>query len=128
MPLYDFFNKIQYLDQVINEVLRLCAPAFLLLRGCERECTINGVHFPKGVDVNVPTYALHRDPEIWGENPEKFDPAVHFSPEAKEKRHQYAFLPFGTGPHQCIGMRYGYNRCVGEDLSSIPWPGCSKVG
>ena len=74
------------------------------MRECKQECTINGVRFPVGVDVNVPVYAIHRDPEIWGENPEKFDPE-HFSTEANEKRHPYAFLPFGSGPHQCIGMR-----------------------
>ena len=102
-PLYDYVQSIGYLDQVVCEVLRLCAPAFLLLRGCEEEAVFKGVRFPKGVDVNIPTYVLHRDPEVW-DNPYEFDPE-NFSPEAKEKRDPYSFLPFGTGPRQCIGMR-----------------------
>ncbi|EDO32658.1 predicted protein [Nematostella vectensis] len=102
--LYDLAQHTEYLDRVLSEVLRLCAPAFILLRKCEEECTINGVHFPKGVDVNIPTYTLHRDPEAW-EKPEEFDPE-HFSPEAKEKRHPYSYMPFGMGPRQCIGMRF----------------------
>lgn len=61
------------------------------------------IRFPKGVDVNIPTYVLHRDPEVW-ENPLEFNPD-NFSPEAKEKRDPYSFIPFGTGPRQCMGMR-----------------------
>ena len=102
-PMYDHVQKIGYLDQVICEVLRLCAPAFILLRGCEEEAVYKGIRFPKGVDVNIPTYVLHRDPEVW-ESPLEFNPD-NFSPEAKEKRDPYSFLPFGTGPRQCIGMR-----------------------
>ena len=43
-------------------------------------------------------YVLHRDPDLW-DNPE------NFSPETKEKNDAFAFLPFGAGPRQCIGMR-----------------------
>ena len=102
-PLYDHVQSIGYLDQVVCEVLRLCSPAFILLRGCEEEAVYKGTRFPKGVDVNIPTYVLHRDPEVW-ESPLEFNPD-NFSPEAKEKRDSYSFLPFGTGPRQCIGMR-----------------------
>ncbi|XP_001622402.2 cytochrome P450 3A41 [Nematostella vectensis] len=104
MSLYDLAQNTEYLDKVLNEVLRLCPPGFSLARRCAEECTIEGVHFPKNVDVNIPVYVLHRDPDLW-ENPEEFDPE-HFSPEAKEKRHPYSFMPFGVGPRQCIGMRF----------------------
>ena len=103
-PLYDVVQKMPYLDQVISEVLRLCGPAFSLLRGCEEETVIKGVRFPRGIDVNIPAYVLHRDPEVW-DNPLEFNPD-NFSSEAKEKRNPYSYLPFGTGPRQCIGMRF----------------------
>ena len=102
--LYAFAQSIPYLDQVVCEVLRLCAPAFNLLRGCEEDVEYKGVKFPKGVEVNIPTYVLHRDPDVWA-NPLEFNPD-NFSPEAKDKRDPYSFLPFGTGPRQCIGMRF----------------------
>ena len=101
--LYDHAQNIGYLDQVICEVLRLCPPAFNLLRGCEEESVYKGIRFPKRVDVNIPNYVLHRDPEVW-ENPLVFNPD-NFSQEAKERRDPYSFIPFGTGPRQCIGMR-----------------------
>ena len=101
--LYDAVQSAGYIDQVISEVLRLSGPAFSLLRECAEETTIKGVRFPKGIDVNIPSYVLHRDPELW-ENPLEFNPE-HFSPEAKEKRNPYSYLPFGIGPRQCMGMR-----------------------
>lgn len=105
-PLYDHVQKLTYLDQVVCVVLRLCAPAFNLLRGCEEEVKVvyKGIRFTNGMDANIPNYVLHRDPEVWGSplaiefNPE------NFSPEAKEKRGPYSFIPFGAGPLQCIGM------------------------
>ena len=68
-----------------------------------RRISLQGHPVSQGIDVNIPNYALHRDPEVW-ENPLVFNPD-NFSTEAKERRDPYSFIPFGTGPRQCIGMR-----------------------
>ncbi|XP_032243239.2 cytochrome P450 3A16 [Nematostella vectensis] len=102
--LYDFCLSHEYLDRVLCEVLRLCPPAFMHLRHCDQDCVIEGIHFPKGVDVSVAAWNLHRDPEAW-EYPEEFYPD-HFTPEAKLKRHAFSYEPFSMGPRQCIGMRF----------------------
>ena len=84
------------MDQVISEALRLSGPAFLLLRECAEETVIKGVRFPTGVGVNIPTYVLHHDPKVW-DKPQEVNPD-NFSPEAKQRRDPYSYLPFGTGP------------------------------
>ena len=56
------------------------------------------------MDVIVPIYALHHDPEAWPD-PEVYDPE-RFRGPAKDTRHPFQFLPFGAGPRNCIGMKY----------------------
>lgn len=47
-------------------------------------------------------YSIHFDPELWGpEDPYLFIPERH-----QIKRHPMAYVPFGVGPRQCIGMRF----------------------
>ncbi|XP_030636580.1 cytochrome P450 3A27 [Chanos chanos] len=101
---YDKLMQMEYLDDVLNESLRLYPVVARLERICKKTVEINGVTIPKGTVVLVPTYALHRDPEIWTD-PEKFNPD-RFSKENKESIDPYTYLPFGAGPRNCIGMRF----------------------
>ena len=76
----------------------------MLLRECTKECVIEGLKIPKGCIVTVPVYSIYRDPNIYP-NPEQFVPE-RFTAEAKKARDPYLYLPFGTGPRNCIGMRF----------------------
>lgn len=58
----------------------------------------------KGTSVWIPVLALHHDPEHWPE-PQRFDPE-RFSLANKRTRNPTTFLPFGTGPRVCIGIRF----------------------
>lgn len=59
----------------------------------------------KGTMVTIPLYALHRDPRYYP-NPDTFDPE-RFSSENLKSRPPCTYLPFGDGPRNCIGMRFG---------------------
>ncbi|MFU8829977.1 MAG: cytochrome P450 [Phycisphaerales bacterium] len=55
--------------------------------------------------VVVSPIHTHRMPEWWPA-PDRFDPE-RFSPErAEDTRHTHMWIPFGGGPHHCIGLRF----------------------
>lgn len=59
----------------------------------------------KGTPVFVPASAYHRDKDFYPD-PEKFDPD-RFTPDKVAARDSVLWLPFGEGPRNCIGMRFG---------------------
>ena len=103
---YDDLLSMTYLDQVLNETLRFHTPGSVITRSCNKDYKIpnSEVTVQKDDSLWINVMALHFDPKHY-ENPNVFDPE-HFSKEAKAKRHQYAFMPFGLGPRGCIGMRF----------------------
>ncbi|EPY83712.1 hypothetical protein CB1_000537021, partial [Camelus ferus] len=103
-PTYDGLLHMEYLDMVVNETLRIFPLPGRLERVCKRDVEINGVFIPKGTLVIVPVYALHKDPALWTE-PEEFRPE-RFSKKNQDSINPYTYLPFGTGPRNCIGTRF----------------------
>jgi len=63
-----------------------------------------GITLYKGQVVEIPIYAIHHSEEYY-ENPEKFNPE-RFLPENRDQIIPYTYLPFGSGPRNCIGMRF----------------------
>lgn len=69
------------------------------------ECTELKMEFRKGLSFTIPIYAIHHDPDIY-EQPDEFRPE-RFTSEEIKKRPNGSFLPFGDGPRNCIGFRFG---------------------
>ena len=103
-PLYDVAQSIEYLDCVIMEAQRQCPPFAQINRECSEDYDLNGIHIPAGMEIVIPIYVLHHDPDAW-QDPEKFDPE-RFRGPAKDARHAFQFLPFGAGPRNCIAMKF----------------------
>jgi cytochrome P450 len=103
---YEAIQNMKYLDNVISETLRICSPVIRLERSADADYELGdtGIIVEKGTVVTIPTFALHRDPQLYPD-PEKFDPD-RFTPEERSKRDQFAYLPFGAGPRNCVAMRF----------------------
>ncbi|GIY64975.1 cytochrome P450 3A7 [Caerostris extrusa] len=127
---YYSVNKLQYLDQVLQESLRLYPPVYLFVsRECGEDVDLGEIKLKKGMGIQVPSYHLHRDPELWGTDASEFKPE-RFSPENKSKIHPMAFQAFGQGPRNCVGMRFAYMEAklaLARLLSKYKFKICSKT-
>jgi cytochrome P450 len=90
-----------YIQNVINEALRLFAPVWILAREAGGDDQLGEYDVHEGDRIIFSPYLVHRHPDFW-ENPEVFDPS-RFD---KEVTHRYAYFPFGGGPRVCIGQYF----------------------
>ncbi|XP_041656171.1 cytochrome P450 3A27-like [Cheilinus undulatus] len=103
-PTYEALMQMEYIDMVLNESMRLYPIGNRIERMSKASVEVNGLTIPKGTTIMIPVYTLQRDPALWDE-PDTFKPE-RFSKENKDNIDPYAFLPFGAGPRNCIGMRF----------------------
>ncbi len=104
---YETVQKLPYLEMIFCEVSRLASIGQLgVQRICNEATKVGDVTIPKGTRVIINGAAIHMDSELWG--PEPTDQLVpeRFLQERKGERHSMAYLPFGGGPKNCIGMRF----------------------
>jgi enediyne biosynthesis protein E7 len=94
-------EELGYTQQVLNEVMRLYPPGWLLSRRTVGPDVLGGYAVPAGANVLIPLYLLHRHPRYWSD-PERFDPD-RFAADRVAERPRYAFVPFSAGPRHCIG-------------------------
>lgn len=113
---YDILNKMKYMDMVVCESLRKHAPAVAIDRVCTKPYTIqpvlpheHPVHLKVGDVVWLPIAGIHHN-EKYHPNPSKFDPE-RFSEENKKNIYPYSYIPFGSGPRNCIGSRFALMEC-----------------
>jgi benzoate 4-monooxygenase len=98
---YEQVKRLPYLDAVINEALRVHSTSSIGLPRVAPEggLTIQGIHFPQGAVLSVPSYTIHRDKQVWGEDADAFRPERWF--ERDNATLQKGFNPFSYGP-RCI--------------------------
>nr|WP_083976865.1 cytochrome P450 [Herbidospora sakaeratensis] len=97
----DTLPRLRYLDTVLRETMRLYPAGWAMPRMVTRTHEIGGVTLKAGSQVLISPYITHRLDEFWPD-PLTFDP-TRFEGD-REKRHRYSYLPFGAGPHLCLGQ------------------------
>lgn len=104
---YEVLQKMQYMDMVVSETLRLWPPIIITDRACtipyELKNESNGqtIKFERGDGIWIPILGLHRDPNYFPD-PDTFDPE-RFSLENRKNIIPFTYMPFGVGPRNCIG-------------------------
>ncbi|MEU9071614.1 cytochrome P450 [Streptomyces sp. NPDC048306] len=111
-PGYEQVAKLRYVRRVLDESLRLWPTAPGFAREA-REDTVLGGAYPmrRGAWALVLTGMLHRDPEVWGPDAERFDPD-RFDAKAVRARAPHTFKPFGTGARACIGRQFALHEAT----------------
>lgn len=104
IPTFADLPKLVYMQQVINEVLRLYPPAYLFAREAVVEDVLDGYPIPANMLIFISPFVTHRDPNDWPD-PELFDPE-RFTSEQIASRPRHIYFPFGEGPHLCIGNNF----------------------
>jgi cytochrome P450 len=96
--------RLTYLQQFVNEVLRLYPAAYLFAREALVDDVIDGYSIPANTLIFITPYVTHRLAQYWPD-PERFDPD-RFTPEQVARRARHIYFPFGEGPHICIGNNF----------------------
>ncbi|KAF2879307.1 hypothetical protein ILUMI_26862 [Ignelater luminosus] len=104
---FEAVNNMKYLQMVIYETLRKYPALPFLDRMCLEDYKIPNTNYiiEKGTPVLIPLFGLHFDPNYFP-NPEEFDPE-RFVDEDQGNSTSFVYLPFGQGPRNCIGARFG---------------------
>lgn len=126
--------KLRLVRYIVAESLRLYPqPPLLIRRSLQADRLPGGFNgdpegypIPKGTDLFISVYNLHRSPHFW-DSPEDFDPDRFlrrksgdgvdgwdgYDPDRaasalypNETSSDFAFLPFGGGPRKCVGDQF----------------------
>lgn len=96
----------RYLDGVVSETLRLYPPGAISARGVAEPFTFMGTDVSVGQTVIFSPYVTHRLQRLWPDplrfQPERWDP----SRPGYTRPGPHEFLPFGGGPHRCLGAAF----------------------
>jgi cytochrome P450 len=102
---FDDVERLEALGWVMRETIRRYPPLPVIPRTATAPFRYGGYEIPAGTMVVIAPIHTHHMEEWWTD-PHRFDPE-RFAPARREdQRHTHAWIPFGGGPHHCLGLRF----------------------
>jgi cytochrome P450 len=102
---YEQLESLELTERVLKEALRFRPPVPFIPRQAVQPFEYGGFSLPADTNVTVFPGAVAMDVGIWTD-PESFDPDRFSDNRAEDKKHRFAWSPFGGGAHKCIGMHF----------------------
>ncbi|KAH6799775.1 hypothetical protein C2S51_036259 [Perilla frutescens var. frutescens] len=100
-------HKLEYLDCVVKETLRLHPVAPLLIpHESMEDCELDDFDIPKKARILVNVYAIRRDLDV-SPNPESFIPERFIGSDIDLRSCHFQLIPFGSGRRSCPGLQLG---------------------
>jgi cytochrome P450 len=110
VPEYCDLEHMPYLHACISESLRLYPPVPMFSRTTTEPMTVGSVTIPRGMDVSISPWLLHRDCSVWPQ-PDDFLPQRWLGDDGcGHKVHHFSYMPFAQGPRNCIGRTFALNE------------------
>ena len=109
-PGFDDVPKLPYTRAVFEETMRLYPPVPILSREAIGEDQVGKYTIPRGAMVVVAPWLLHRHRKYW-DHPDHFVPE-RFTGEWSNKNIKYTYIPFSTGPRNCLGAAFGLTESI----------------
>jgi retinoid hydroxylase len=102
---FEALKQMPYLDQILQEVLRVIPPVGGGFRTVLQDCEYGGFQLQTGWQLLYQINATHLDPQVYPD-PQQFDPDRFDEARAENKQKPFAYLPFGGGLRECIGKEF----------------------
>lgn len=101
----EHLKQMTYLEQVLQEVLRVLPPVGGGFREVLKLCEFNGYSMPPGWSILYQIGRTHQDSSVY-QQPEQFDPERFNPKRAEDKSKPFAYVPFGGGIRECLGKEF----------------------
>ena len=102
--------NLPFTRMVIEESMRLYPPAHTMSRQALGPDRLGNIELKKGSSVLIVPWLLHRHRKLW-DRPDEFRPE-RFLPDQVSARPRFAYIPFGAGPHICIGAAFAMTEAI----------------
>jgi cytochrome P450 len=102
---FDDLQRLPALTWVMQETLRRYPPLPVIPRVATADFGFEGYRIPEGAMVVISPIHTHHM-ESWWPDPFRFDPERFAPGRAEHEQHSHCWVPFGGGPHHCLGRRF----------------------